>query len=440
MRIGTGTNRKWAVSCICVYILLFLGMLLCNFLTHLCCDDYCYLFSYDTGERITNIFQIFGSMKAHAQSMNGRLEAHFFVQLFLMLPKAIFNVVNALFFALLIYLMCELAGHRRDSRYIFIQLGLFSAVWLLAPAFGQVFLWLDGSCNYLWSYVLGFAFLLPYARRFTDGKPLNGKGKRAFFLVLSAVMGAWSENASAAFVCAAVLLLFFSRVIFKEKLEKYEILGIVLACLGYLTLYLAPAEWANKSFGYAAESLASRFVIAVNKYWGFRPVLIVYIVSVVIGVSIGSDRKKIFLSLSLFAGSLLANFMMVLAAWYEDRSAVIAFLLLVAATAVMLGELLQTEYKVQVRSVLAVLFLFAGYALGDGLVDIYNTHALEQRNKQIILESKDNGIMDITLPVIYPETSYSALYGLRYLATDTANTWPNGSMAEYYGVDSILGQ
>lgn len=254
------------------------------------------------------------------------------------------------------------------------------------------------------------------------------------------MMGAYSENASAAFVCVAVLLLFSDRVFFKEKLQKYEIVGIVLACLGYLTLYLAPAEWLYKSYEFATESLPSRFVGAVNKYWGFRPVLIVYAVSLVIGISIRVDSKRVFLSLSLFAGSLLSHFMMILAAWYEDRSVVIALLLLIAATAVMLGELLRTEYKVQTRCVLVVLFLFAGYALGDGVADIYNTHLLEQANKQVILEAKENGVMDVTLPVIYPETKYSAAHGLRYLATDTADTWPNGSMAEYFGIDSILGE
>ncbi len=66
---------------------IFLLLLLCNFLTDLVADDFVYIYSFENGERITGIFQIFGSMKAHSLIMNGRLFAHFFVQLLFVLAK-----------------------------------------------------------------------------------------------------------------------------------------------------------------------------------------------------------------------------------------------------------------------------------------------------------------------------------------------------------------
>ena len=75
----------------------FAMMLLCNHWTDLIADDYRYCFSYADDTRIESVAQIFPSMAAHRQSMNGRVVPHFLVQLFLMLPKGIFDVVNALF-------------------------------------------------------------------------------------------------------------------------------------------------------------------------------------------------------------------------------------------------------------------------------------------------------------------------------------------------------
>lgn len=41
--------------------------------------------------------------------------------------------------------------------------------------------------------------------------------------------------------------------------------------------------------------------------------------------------------------------------------------------------------------------------------------------------------------MVEAETEYSGLYGLAYLSTVTSESWPNNSMAPYFGVQSILG-
>ena len=47
--------------------------------------------------------------------------------------------------------------------------------------------------------------------------------------------------------------------------------------------------------------------------------------------------------------------------------------------------------------------------------------------------------MDIEVPVIPINTKYNPVYGLKYLDTVNRNSWPNGAMARYYGVNSIIG-
>ena len=49
------------------YALLFFFMLVCNILTPYLADDFTYMFSFQSGERIRNLLDIFPSMLAHAQ-------------------------------------------------------------------------------------------------------------------------------------------------------------------------------------------------------------------------------------------------------------------------------------------------------------------------------------------------------------------------------------
>lgn len=69
-----------------LYFLVFVVILLCNILTPYVVDDFYYCFSFATGEPIRTLWDIFPSMAAHTQSMNGRLSAHFLVQLFVLMP------------------------------------------------------------------------------------------------------------------------------------------------------------------------------------------------------------------------------------------------------------------------------------------------------------------------------------------------------------------
>lgn len=80
-------------------------MFLLNHYTFYAADDYSYMNSFATHKKIQTVWDIFPSMYAHAKGMNGRLVAHFFVQLFLLLPSGIFDVVNAVIFTMLILIL-----------------------------------------------------------------------------------------------------------------------------------------------------------------------------------------------------------------------------------------------------------------------------------------------------------------------------------------------
>ena len=113
---------------------IFLLLLLGNALTPYAVDDWAYMHSFATGERLMHFGEIFPSMAAHAQTMNGRLFSHFWAQLFLLLPKGVFDAVNALVFTALIALLARLVQSEEGPNNL-ILLMIFFAVWVFVPAF-----------------------------------------------------------------------------------------------------------------------------------------------------------------------------------------------------------------------------------------------------------------------------------------------------------------
>lgn len=109
-------------------------MFLLNHYTFYAADDYSYMNSFATHKKIQTVWDIFPSMYAHAKGMNGRLVAHFFVQLFLLLPSGIFDVVNAVIFTMLILILYRYLFWNK-KRNALALVSIFGLVWYFAPAF-----------------------------------------------------------------------------------------------------------------------------------------------------------------------------------------------------------------------------------------------------------------------------------------------------------------
>lgn len=410
-------------------------MLFCNCNTHYLVDDYQYMLSFATSQRITSVWQIVPSMIAHTQTMNGRVVPHTFAQLFLMGTKILFNVVNSLMFAGLVYLIGRIG--RGEHRNTYITAGVFATLWVYTPAFGQVYLWLDGACNYLWSVVFGLAFLLPYADLFLRDRQLRGV-RRWLFPVFAVIAGAYSENASAAVIGMAGLLQLLEVFVQRKKLDIYKVLCMVAAFCGYVSIYLAPAQWANKSVELTWGILIQNMTAAVQMYAGFSALLGIFAVLLVLNLTCKADRNRMWLSVVLLIGSLCANFIMVVAVTYPERGAISVCVYLIAAIAV-LAHNLTGHYKTVCVALTAYSMVIASFQLYLGVYDICTTYKQLLGNEAHIVACAEQGIMDVEISYLAAGTKYSALYQQQYITGDPT-TWPNWQMADYYGVNSIVGK
>ena len=251
---------------------IFLLLLFCTHETDLIADDYRYCFSYADDSRIVSAAQIFPSMAAHRHIMNGRVVPHFLVQLFLMLPKGIFDFVNAAFFTALVWLIGFTAG-RGARPNVLLLLCAFGCLWLLQPDFGQVFLWLTGSINYLWCGTLCLVWLLPWAIWFLRGRSLSKPAQLALVL-FSLPLGAWSENGTVAMTAMALCFLLLLRFERRQTPPLWMLLSLAALLAGFFTMMLAPAESVNKSAEMRMEVLFANFLENAAYYLRFWPLIL----------------------------------------------------------------------------------------------------------------------------------------------------------------------
>ena len=111
-----------------------------NSLTPYVADDFVYRLSFYEKAFIEDvgILGVFKSMYAHAFSMNGRVISHGFEQLFMLFPKTAFNIVNTLFYVLLVYVIYRIINYKKKRNCI-LYAGAAMALWHYTPDFGLVY-------------------------------------------------------------------------------------------------------------------------------------------------------------------------------------------------------------------------------------------------------------------------------------------------------------
>lgn len=420
---------------------IFFGILvlifICNMLTPLAADDFTFHFNLTTQEPITEISDIIPALVSHAEHHNGRLVAHSFVYLFEILPKFVFNIVNSIMFVLQIGLMYTIC--KGESKNNLLLLAIFGSIWMFEPAFGDVNLWLPGSCNYLWCVVFGLLFVLPFINDFLYDKQIKNTFVNILHIVISFMAGAWLENGSAPFIFIAVALSVLSKFYQKKKVHLYRLIDIAVSVIGYLSIYLLSAgEFKNKSAEFKVYILRENFINALKMYRELLPLLIAFVVLLVIAVMRKTETKKIILAVIFMIGSVLSNFMMTVASYFPERCMICATILLIVSNGLLLQTVFASDYKVLFVSVIGVLLLLTSYNVILGVNDIYVSYSKVKANEAYILECKENGIMDITVPMFPKETKYNPVS--YYLNSESSDFWTNAAMSRFYGVDSILGK
>ena len=428
-------SSKWLLCA--VFLCIFVIMLYCNIRTQLISDDFVYRFSFAEDRAIIDSFwDIFPSMAAHRNTVNGRVVSHFLVQLSLMLPLGIFKFLNSIVFTGLIYTLYNIAK-QRDSHNILLLCCIFGCIWIFPLSFGQVILWQDGSINYLWASLFSLLFLSVYIGKFMYDKDINSLPVRIIFILAAVFVGAYSENFSSTTIFLSSCMLLLGKFLKKQKIAPYLWIAIILAFCGFLFMVTAPGEIANKSGLNNLSTLFETFVKVVNRYYQISVPLLIYIALAAVAYSLRIDGDTQILAFLFALGSFTASFVFIFAGGFPSRSTYASTIMLILANAVLFSALFSSRIflKPALTALGVVCILFAFRVGCVGVKEIVRTDYLMTENVNKILASKDAGIMDVDIISVSAKDRHCALYDLEYAVVGEQDYW----MAKYYGVDSIRG-
>ena len=418
-----------------VSLMIFLVLFLLSAMTPMVTDDFSYSFNWADWTRITSITQIFDSMAAHRQLHNGRVFAHGLVQLFLLLPRTIFEFMNASCGVLLCSLTARViyANSNKDQFYLL----LFGALFIICftPAFGENYLWLDGAINYFWCIAFSLLFLLPYIMDFLRNPLVESRW--LFFLrcVLAFWTGAYSESMSLIVLVVAVILWACSWA--RDRLcNKSFLIWLLFAGAGYLFLMLSPlttelvGQFKVSALGYRFRELFR--MISEYLLWPF----LMFAMLLTASIWFHAEVRKILLACLFFIAGLAALSSFLFSAYLVPRHFCFPVFFTMLSCLLLLSSLCSSEKALYSRiafSAVSVLFLIQ---FPVGVLDVAVSWHKQEIRMQQIQEALNSGEKSIILENYYPYTPYA----IPFLAdSKDATGWPNADIARYYGLDAVYG-
>lgn len=428
----------------------FAIMLFLNGTTHFAADDFAYNFvfleegaetpgEFATGERLNSISDVFNSMRAHYNTVNGRVLLHFIVQFMMLVGKPVFNVCNSLVFVALVWLIYLHSKGRNKNHSAAIFCMAAVAVWTFVPGCGVTLFWLDGSVNYMWGSVIRLAALLPFRYYADGGKSKNNAFATVLMLVLSFAAGATNENTSAALIGMMVLYI----ALF--KLRKYKVCVRHIACTafavaGYLFMTLAPATGVRMDAWGGSSSLKMLGTILYNMSGRLMPFVAVTLMLVIILMSFKDSLKPDFaVSFISLAGAVAAALVLVVSNYFPDRAWFGSVMLGIISCGALIFQLRDVSACVQKCLIAASLCwaVWGGASVSAVVVDSISVDAQYDAREAYIEEQKALGNYDLTVRKISPVRIRSPHHGLADLSEDPENR-RNRDMAKYYGLNSIV--
>ena len=439
-KINAKKNYKIAISA----IILFLLILFQNHYTPFAADDYSFMFSWKDGSRITSIGQIFETLVVVYNTLIGRMVSVFFCIFFLMFPKGVFDIVNTIVFFMTICFIYKLTGKKRNfSAVIFFTIP--ALLWICSPTYGQLYLWLNGSINYLWSYFFALLFLTPYIKVFRNPKQERSKIAEICFCVYGFLFGGYVENVS--FATAFVAFLMIVAVMYETKsVKKYlpYVYPIVMAALGFIVSFLlSPGEMSTHTGTFELGKMFSMLISIFTAYYKFgKTLLLFWVIMMTVAIKMNADKREIALSVFYLLISVISAGVLCAGSYLAERSLGVGIFFLVMSNINLMQALRHTSLTECVAYAVCWYYLIMHIMLfWNGAYDIYDTYHRWQARENYIEAQAASGERVVRIPYIEPATSFCGLYGLDDVKTESSGqTWPNGVMARYYGLEMIYRQ
>lgn len=417
-----------------VILLILVGMYILNHYTTLIVDDYGYSFSL--GHRTKGIMDILESQYNHYFVWGGRVVVHTIAQFFLMFDKKVFDIANTFaYLAMVLVVYFHAVGRFKIYPLLLLLINLL--FFLCMPAFGQVFLWVVGACNYLWGPLLVFSYLIPYRIQYSKDTPvIDNKILCVIFGLLGIISGWTNENMglTLAFVILVFMYLYWLE---HKKIYLWCICGFIGASIGAVALILAPGNMVRmEAGGFEVHFIDNLFNVTRMFFKNDYLLLPDCIFLILLAINKKNLDYKL---LSLYIiGFLVSMYAMLGSPFYADRAKFGSLVFIVVACGYLYSKL---DFRdIQLRKIIAVLTVavisitFSEFKTAKN--DIKDYKLRNDAKVEHVLKEKALGNLDIIVEPNYPKTRYAAPDGLEDISYDV-KYWTNTSFAKYYGVKTV---
>lgn len=430
------TNPKGKRLYLGLLVCLFGLMLLLNALTPWVADDFMYSFSFETKERLSSIKDVIPSVLAHGRMMNGRYTPHFLVQSFTLLPWWVFDVCNSLVFVLMMAGMVRLICGRRSYDWIMLC-GLTAAMFVLTPGFGSSFLWMSGSCNYLWCDALLVWLLAPFedAVLERDGEP--SLPARICMIPAALFFGNMSENVSA----GGVMLMGFAMLwlIFKHKrVRVWMILTTLAAFAGWLLCIASPGEIARIDYNVGGLGIlldnfqrAAAFLVE----HGTLPAAALLALAAWSWFD-GGDRSRVAIAGGFLLAALACTYCLTASMYFPSRAFTGSTIMLICGCAFALPKAQHERLKTLLS--LCLCFMMVTTLLAE-MPKLYDSLAKYNDRENLIAETVAEGKTELTTFGILSKTHFDCFFEVQDV-TIYPDSNANHYFAKYHGLDSIVAE
>lgn len=417
-----------------VMALVFFIMLVLNRLTPMIADDYNYCYSFNSGARISGITDIVMSMRGHYEILNGRIFAHSIVQFILMYDLLIFDILNAIMFVLLGYLVYRFVVLDKCKQVTLLVI-IYGTLFIKIPTFGQTVLWLDGSINYMWTMIVMLLFVLPY-RYYAESEKRHSWYFSLLMCIAGFFAGSCNENTSPATLLGASILMGY-MLYRKVKLKLWMFLGLIFGVIGFIWMITAPANQVRGDTSFSWLQIKDRVVNITQFIRAQTGTLFVVILCLFVLAYIYQMRKeKIFIAGIMLIMSLASAYAMIFSPSFPTRAFMGTQIYMIIAGVIVFDELNIEWVSVAKKLVVTYMLCLLIFQFILAFDSIMTTYLWFLERKEYIELEKEQGNTDIETFYIYSNNPYSVFYNLIDLIDDSSY-WTNESFAKYYEINSI---
>jgi len=368
--------------------------------------------------------------------------------------KMIFNFLNTGLFFLFCYLVIvfskgEFPPLKQAYTYFLLSLAL-SFVIVLIPTLGEIFFWLDGSANYLWSIMILLLFFLPYRFLFT-GKDIFEKKPilEILFYLLAILTGFTNENTVPAILVVNIVqfVILFKKKDSEVRLPKWQWIGSILCTISFVIFIFLPStrhrqEYYSSVYGVENPDLVyylqrAKLILIDYTKASYLLILIVIGVGILFTViylikkwTLSDESKKNIKVIGLILGlSYLSQIIMIIVPYYERRTGLLTWFYWMVLFFFIIEELHKHRSPI---IYLTIFLVVVGLMQTINIVKVYNHFYDESMTRHyILITAKKDGATAVQVEPF--DTQYS-----RELTTrEEYLIFENQLYANYYGLESV---